>query len=166
VDPDNLYAVYPVNRETGFLATVFTPLELVDPRTYMLIPDAARSWAASAGLPVPPGAYDTIQYTPPAGEVSIRSPEMFSAVRGKVTVTGSASGEGFLLYRLQYGAGLNPKAWFQIGEDVTTPVTAGKLGEWDTTGLEGVYVLQLQVIYLDQTLKTASVVVDAGAVGP
>jgi membrane peptidoglycan carboxypeptidase len=166
VDPDSLYAVYPVNRETGFLATVFTPLELVDPRTYMLIPDAARGWAASAGLPVPPEAYDTIQYTPPGGEVSILSPEMFAEVSGEATVTGSAAGEGFLLYRLQYGAGLNPGAWFQIGEDVTTPVTAGKLGEWDTTGLEGLYVLQLQVIYLDQTLKTASVVVDTGGVEP
>jgi hypothetical protein len=91
---------------------------------------------------------------------------MFAEVGEEVIVTGTAAGEGFLLYRLQYGAGLNPGAWFQIGEDVATPVTAGKLGEWDTTGLDGLYVLQLQVIYLDQTLKTASVVVDAGEVGP
>ena len=166
VDPDNLYAVYPVNRETGFLATIFTPLELVDPRTYMLIPDAARSWASSAGLPVPPQAYDTIQYAPPGGEVSLLSPEMFAEVSGVVTVAGSAAGEGFLLYRLQYGAGLNPQEWFQIGEDVTSPVIAGKLGEWDTTGLDGLYVLQLQVIYLDQTLETASVVVNAGDAAP
>jgi len=166
VDPDTLYAVYPVNRETGFLATVFTPLELVDQRTYMIIPEAARAWAASAGLPAPPQNYDTIQYTPSAGEVSISSPEMFANLNSKASVSGSASGEGFLLYRLQYGAGLNPQSWYQIGEDVTIPVTSGILGEWDTTSLSGLYVLQLQVIYLNQTLKTASVVVNVGGSAP
>lgn len=159
-DADNLFATYPVNRETGFLATVFTPLGLVEQRTYMLIPEAARSWAAAAGQPAPPQNYDTIQYSPPGGEVAITSPEMFADASGKLTVTGSASGQDFLFYRLQYGEGLNPQAWYHIGEDVSTPVTDGTLGEWDTADLNGLYVLQLQVVYLDQTSRTASVVVN------
>lgn len=163
VDADDLFAVYPVNRETGFLATVFTPLGLVERRTYMMVPEAARSWAASAGLPAPPESFDTIQYAPPGNEVNISSPEMFADVAGKVTVTGSAGGEAFLLYRLQYGAGLNPQSWYQIGEDVTTPVREGKLGEWDTTGLQGLYVLQLQVVYTDQRRETAAVVVNVAS---
>jgi membrane peptidoglycan carboxypeptidase len=165
-ESDNLYAVLPVNRETGFLATVFTPLDLVEQRTYMLFPEAARSWAASAGLQVPPDKYDTIQYTAPGGEVSITSPEMFAEVTGKVAVTGSARGKDFLFYRLQYGQGLNPQEWYQIGEDSTTPVTDGALGEWDTTGLSGLYVLQLQVISIDQTQRTASVVVTVNKPSP
>jgi membrane peptidoglycan carboxypeptidase len=160
VDADNLFVTYPVNRETGFLATVFTPLGLVEQRTYLLVPEAARDWAASAGLATPPQNYDTIQYSAPGGQVDVTSPEMFAEGSGQVTVTGSAAGENFLFYRLQFGAGLNPQAWYQIGEDTPTPVADGTLGEWDTTGLNGLYVLQLQVVYLDQTSKTASVVVN------
>jgi hypothetical protein len=93
--------------------------------------------------------------------VDIASPEMFSEVRGNVPVTGTAAGEDFLFYRLQYGQGLNPQAWVQIGDDSTIPVTDGLLGEWDTAGLDGLYVLQLQVVRTDQSLKTDTVVVTA-----
>jgi hypothetical protein len=84
---------------------------------------------------------------------------MFAEINGKVSVTGTAAGDDFLFYRLQYGQGLNPQEWVQIGDDSTVPVTDGPLGEWVTSGLEGLYVLQLQVVRIDQSLETDTVVV-------
>ena len=57
---DILYQDFQVNRETGRLATVFTPLELVDTRTCMVVPEEALDWAGQAGVPLPPREYDSI----------------------------------------------------------------------------------------------------------
>ena len=126
----------------------------------MVVPDAAKAWASSAGLLTPPETYDTIQAKPSNPNVNITSPEMFAAVDGKVQIAGTATGKDFLFYRLQYGQGLNPQDWYQIGNDSTTPVSDGLLGEWDTSGLDAeLYVLQLQVVRLDQSLETDTAVV-------
>jgi hypothetical protein len=154
--PDTLYRVYQVNRETGRLATVFTPPEMVEERVYLSVPPQALDWARSAGLPMPPDAYDVISHSPPSSaSAQILSPGMFAYVGGKVSIAGSAAGDDFDFYRLQAGQGLNPQAWIQIGEDTGTPVVNGALGEWDTRGLNGLYALQLLVVREDQRIDTA-----------
>ncbi len=45
----------------------------------------------------------------------------------------------------------------QIGADSHTPVTEGLLGEWDTTGLNGLYALRLMVVRSDQRVDQAVV---------
>jgi hypothetical protein len=80
---------------------------------------------------------------------------MFDHVGGNITIKGSAGGEDFSYYRLQVGQGLNPEKWLQIGEDVNTPVNNGILGTWDTTGLEGLYIIQLQVVRVDRRIDQA-----------
>jgi hypothetical protein len=159
---DTLFRAYYVNRETGYLATVFTPPQLVERRIYMIMPAEARQWAASAGIPLPPDAYDAIQPSPPDPDVKISSPELFAEVSGQVRITGTASGDGFVSYRLQAGQGLNPQEWIQISEDSGTPVTDGLLAEWDTTGLSGLYTVQLVVIRADQIVETAVTQVTVG----
>jgi hypothetical protein len=153
---DNLYRITQINRETGRLATIFTPPELLEERVYLVVPPEARAWAEEAGLPTPPDDYDII-FAPPAvsPDVHISAPLMFSQVRGKVILTGSAAGAGFKSYRLNFGRGLNPMQWLQMGEESSRPVREGALGIWDTTGLSGLYVLQLQVIRQDQRVETA-----------
>jgi membrane peptidoglycan carboxypeptidase len=157
VQTDTLYRSYAVNRETGFLATVFTPPQLVEQRVYMLVPPEAQAWAKAASLPVPPAQYDTLQPPAPDQDVNITSPAMFAELKGKVTIRGTAGGANFAWYRLQYGQGLNPETWVQIGADVKTPVNAGALAEWDTAGLKGLYSLQLLVVRADNSLQTATV---------
>ncbi len=152
---DNLYQRFQVNRETGRLATVFTPPELVEERTYLVLPLEAQGWGRLAGLPVPPAEYDLIQPPQPSAEVQISAPVNFSAVRGKVKLRGSAAGSGFASYRIQAGAGLNPKTWVQIGQESTTPVSSGILGEWETPSESGLYALRLQVIRQNQQVETA-----------
>jgi membrane peptidoglycan carboxypeptidase len=154
---DTLYQAYAVNRETGFLATVFTPPQLIENRVYMVVPPEAQAWAKTASLPVPPTQYDTIQ-TPPVDEnAHITAPGMFAELKGQVTITGAASGTDFGYYRLQYGQGLNPQTWVQIGAESQAPVTEGALAEWDTSGLDGLYALQLLVVHKDNSLQIATV---------
>ncbi len=157
VQADTLYQTFQVNRETGLLATVFTPPELVEPRTYMVVPSMARAWAESEGIPSPPTAYDTLQTPPVLPDVHITSPAMFADGRGTIKVLGTAAGADFVSYRLEYGQGLYPLAWVQIGADGTSPQTESTLGEWDTAGLDGLYALRLMVVRTDQVVEQAVV---------
>ena len=152
---DSLFREFSINRETGLLATVFTPPELVDTRVYMLVPEDAREWALSAGMDIPPTSYDAIQAPPVNPSANITAPQLFAEVDGKVLILGAASGADFMYYRVQVGKGLNPQEWIQLGEDNFTPVDGGLLAEWDTTGLSGLYAVQLIVVRTDQVVDTA-----------
>lgn len=146
---DHLYRRFEVNRETGYLATVFTPLALVEEKTYLVVPPEAKAWADSAGIETPPTAYDAILAPPRLADAYLTEPELFADVHGKVALRGTAAGEGFQSYRVQVGKGLNPQKWLQIGEEMTTPVEDGLLMTWDTRGLSGLYALQLLVLRAD-----------------
>ena len=152
---DTLYRPFQVNRETGSLATVFTPPELVEEKVYLVVPPEAAGWAAAAGLPTPPDTYDGIYLTESSTAARLDDPAMFAHVHGKVTFSGSAGGADFAFYRLQVGQGLNPQGWTQLGEDADSPVTNGVLGEWDTGGLSGLYAVQLLVVNQDQRVERA-----------
>jgi membrane peptidoglycan carboxypeptidase len=155
---DGLFRAYPVNRESGRLATVFTPPGLVEDRVYMILPSDAGDWAETAGLQAPPQTYDVIEGTMMGDEdVRISSPQMFATVSGQVAFTGRADAEGFEYFRVQVGEGLNPPTWLQIVEDVEKPVSDGQLGEWDTSGLNGLYTVQLLVVAEEQRVETATV---------
>jgi membrane peptidoglycan carboxypeptidase len=155
---DNLFQTFQINRESGLLATIFTPPELVEERVYMVVPPEASEWARQAGLPTIPETYDAIEAPEATNQsVQITSPAMFASVRGKVSITGDAGGDGFEYYRLQIGQGLNPVSWFQIGEDVSKPVTAGRLATWDTRELSGLYAVQLLVVRENQKVDTMTV---------
>jgi membrane peptidoglycan carboxypeptidase len=155
VQVDDLYREFAINRETGLLATVFTPPELVEHRIYLLVPENARDWARSAGLEIPPASYDAIQAPAANRDVNITSPELFAEVNEVVKIVGTASGDDFAYYRVQVGKGLNPQEWVQLGSDVITPVESGVLAEWDTDGLSGLYAIQLLVVRTDQRVDTA-----------
>ena len=152
---DTLYRAYQINRETGFLATVFTPPQFVEKRVFMIAPPEAKTWAQNAGLPTPPDSYDAIQPPLVKPDVNISAPALFANVNGVVKIAGTASGADFSYYRVQVGQGLNPQAWVQVGTDVSTPVESGLLAEWDTHGLSGLYAVQLIVVRADQRVEIA-----------
>lgn len=154
---DTLFRTFQINRETGKLGTIFTPPELIEERIYMVVPPEAYAWARQAGLPTAPDSYDVVDITnSSSADASIDAPTMFSSVRGKVAVAGTARGDDFDFYRLQVGQGLNPQSWLQIGTDISSPVEGGLLAGWDTTGLSGLYTLQLMVVKSDKSVETAS----------
>ena len=49
-----------------------------------------------------------------------------------------------------------------MGDESTTAVEDGVLATWDTTGLSGLYAVQLQVIRSDQRVDTAIIQVTVG----
>lgn len=155
---DTLYKRLQINQETGLLATVFTPPELIDERVYLVVPPEASEWARQAGLPTPPDSYDVITSdinTSPNAVIS--SPGMFEYVHGKVVVTGTAVGEEFKFYRVQVGEGLNPRNWLQVGEQVSKPVENDELAVWDASKLGGLYTLQLMVVDMEQHVETSTI---------
>jgi membrane peptidoglycan carboxypeptidase len=154
VQPDSMYRRYAINRETGYLATVFTLPQLIEERIYFVVPPDARAWAESAGLEIPPTTYDVIQSPQLNADVNIAAPELFAEVDGEVRIRGTAAGEDFVSYRVLAGQGLNPQEWIQIAEG-NEPVTDGLLAEWNTDDLSGLYAIQLQVVRSDQRVDTA-----------
>jgi membrane carboxypeptidase/penicillin-binding protein len=156
---DSLHQVFRVNRENGKLATVYTPPELVEERVYKVYPPVANDWVIANGLPQPPTEYDdSTGQAINAGPVAFINPRPYEYVQGTVVITGNAKIDGFQLYRLEYGKGLNPTAWKQLGGDGTTPVEGGQMAVWDTRAEEeGLYTLQLTVVRGDQSLERRSV---------
>jgi membrane peptidoglycan carboxypeptidase len=155
VEYDSLYHAVQINRETGRLATVFTPLEMIEQHIFMAVPPEAQAWALAAGIAQPPLDYDSISSPLASLQASITAPQAYSYVKGTVLIRGTAAGEGFESYRLQVGKGLNPRAWLQIGDPVTRLVQNGILGYWDTDGLDGLFALRLLVVYSDRQVETA-----------
>jgi membrane peptidoglycan carboxypeptidase len=160
IQSDTLYKTVAVNRESGLLATVFTPPQLVEERVYTLVPPDLQAWASAAGLDSPPTTYDNLQAPSAREGLAITSPAMFDQLRGEVALRGSATGDGFSYYRLQYGQGLNPATWVLIGENVSTPVSDGLLGVWNTNGLRGLFTVQLVLVYEDGRVETTAVQVE------
>ncbi len=162
-ETDNLFQIYLVNKETGKLATIYTPPELIEERVYEVYPSEAQEWLDSLPEdrrpPTPPTEYDTI-YGPnlTEAEVAIISPTAYSYVRGVVPIMGNARGGNFVFYRLVYGKGLNPTEWAQIGPDHNNQVDKNVLEFFDTTGLQDdLYTLQLQVVGHDQNVRQATI---------
>lgn len=143
---DTVYQPFLINRETGLLATVYTPPERVEEQVFMVLPAQAADWVREAGIPQPPKEYDTVGAPTNTGNVAIISPEPFSYVRGAVTIRGNATDSNFQLYRLDYGPGLNPTEWTQIGTNHFSSRYNSELEIWDARTLDGLYSLRLQVI--------------------
>jgi hypothetical protein len=155
---DNIFRPFRINRETGKLATLLTPLELVEERVFLIPPPEAAQWAEQMGIPQPPQEYDTVAGAESAsGEVAIRDPLPFAYVRGKLALHGSAAPPDLEFYRLQAGQGMNPDRWIQIGSDSEVVVEDGLLGTWDTGDLNGLYTLQLVAVRKDGQLETAAI---------
>lgn len=160
---DTLYQKYPVNRETGLLATIFTPPDLIEERVYLMLPPEAQDWINSLSderrqLFQPPSQYDTVNApTQIQAEVAVISPTTYSYVAGIVPIIGNARGD-VAFYRLVFGKGITPAEWLPIGPDHNNQVDNALLENFDTTGLaDGIYTLQLQVVGGDGQIRQSSI---------
>lgn len=155
---DALYQPYRINAETGKLATLFTPLDQVQERVYLVLPPEAWAWAELSGIEQPPREYDPL--TPPAeadAQVRLSAPGAFDVLGGRVTIRGTAAPDNLQYYRLQFGEGLNPSRWVQVGSDEPRRQPGGVLGVWETAGLNGLYTLQLIAVLEDGQIRTAAI---------
>jgi membrane peptidoglycan carboxypeptidase len=163
---DTLYRKIPVNRETGRIATVFTPPDMVEDRVFINYPKEAREWALATGQPAVPENYDIIQAPLQVPGVSISHPAAFAYIHGLVEIVGTASGEGFSSYSLQIGEGLNPANWQQIGEETRQRVEGGQLGVWETRDKNGLYAIRLLVVREDKKVSSDVIQVSVDNIPP
>ncbi len=155
---DNVFQAFQINRETGRLATIYTPPELIETQIYRIYPDRAADWVLDNDLPQPPLEYDTI--TASAGNVrnvSIQSPRPFDFVEGLVDVEGQITSEAFDSYRLAYFQGLTPENIEVIVDNIPEVSEDGTLGQWDVSGLNGLVTLLLTVRHEDGSFEEVSV---------
>jgi len=159
VQIDTFYHLLPINQDTGRLATIFTPPDLVEERSFISVPAEAAKWAQQRGLETPPNEYDILPAQIPSWQDTlINSPKMFANLSGRISIKGKAGGSNFSFYRIQYGKGPNPSEWYQIGQENQKPVVNGQLAAWDTTGLDdGLYSLQLLVVRDDQSAERSTI---------
>jgi len=167
VGTDNLFQSFEVNRETGLLASVFTPSGQIEERVYLSVPHEAESWAEEAGIDTAPTLFDLEIPDGSDDGLSFTTPENYSFVNGRVRIIGSIPEEDFVSARLQYGMGLNPGSWIQIGPDISSPSSFIRLGTWDTTDLDdGIYALQLVLIQEKQQIEKTSLIVSVDNTSP
>ncbi len=154
---DAYYRPVAVNRETGRLATLWTPPDLIDEPIFFILDGDARIWAERTGFPIPPDTYDTLPDSFPYSEgLHISSPSPLSMARGKVVVRGTAAETGMERYMLQAGPGLYPSVWYTLGSG-EKPVREGVLGEWNTEGADGVWSVQLTAVFAGGKILTVAI---------
>ncbi len=165
---DTLHQAFLIDKATGKLATVFTPPDQVEEKIFEMYPPEAAEYVVAAEIPQPPTEYDTVYGPPPNayGEVALIDPGPYSYIRGQVVVTGNARIGNFASYRLDFGQGLNPTQWQQIGPDHTNPVDQGPLELWDVTPFDGLYSLRLSVFQNDGNVVTSIVQATVDNISP
>ena len=161
-EEDDVHQVYRICTESGKLATEYCPEGSVVEMVYNIYPAQADDWVREQGIEQPPTEFcdlhgPSLANTP----IAITSPAVFDTVQGVVEITGNATADGFERYYLEYGEGMTPLSWARIGSEHGNTVGNGILEYWDTTGLEGLYTLRLNVVASGQMRQfTCQVVVD------
>ncbi len=175
---DTYWQAVEINSQTRQRATPSTAQALRVRETYFVPPDLALDWWRANRQPLPPTDYDTFSRpdNAPFQTTVLSRPEPLALLRGVVEVRGSVAADTLRYYQLAYGESVNPTAWTSIGGQQTTAPFDGLLGTWDTSGLDGIYTLELTAVKNDNTRERSvvqvridnippTVVLDAGPAG-
>jgi membrane carboxypeptidase/penicillin-binding protein PbpC len=135
-----------IDTTTGARATEYCPANVVEERTFIVLPGAeGQKWAADHGLPQPPAEPCPV-HTGPA-QVVLLQPLPGETVSEEVVIVGRVVMPDFQYYDLAYGPGQDPADWWLLAEPVYTPVDGGMLAQWDVRSLpDGDYGLRLVAV--------------------
>jgi membrane peptidoglycan carboxypeptidase len=150
--PDSYWQRVTVNSLTGQLATLNTPPELRSDQEFFVPPEEAIAWWRENNYPLPPVELDTISMPESIGAVRITQPGNLSYIGAVVDIFAQINTPNIRSFSLSYGQGWNPTAWIDLGEEQTAYDPNAALGSWDTTGLDGLYSLRLDVTRGDNSL--------------
>jgi hypothetical protein len=139
---DTFFTRVYVNSVSGELATVLSPIGFVQEQIYMNLSPEAAEWARAKGIELVPQDYDPVPVMTASG-AGILQPRAFAAVEGTINITASFD-NSVNNYDVQIGSGLYPEEWILVDAGQRMP-RSGLLAEWDTTGLAGVYSIQVQL---------------------
>lgn len=155
---DTIYQEFAINRETGRLATINTPPELIERQIFRVYPEAAADWVRENDIEQPPNEYDTLQSPLTTNEIGIQSPRPFAFIRDQVIISGTAQTDDFAFYRLAYFAGLTPQTLQSVADNITETKANEPLAIWDVSTLDdGLYTLLLTVVRNNGSFEEFSV---------
>lgn len=141
--PDTIWQTFDIDTETGLLAGPTTPPERIEQRTYQMLPQEAADWIRESGIAQPPTEQSVSRPEDYDQDAAIIRPTLNGYISGVTEIIGNARGGP---YRVEFGRGLDPQEWTQIGPEHGEEVVNGVLERLDTTTLaEGVYTLRLTV---------------------
>ena len=164
---DSVHRPFRICKTSGKLATVYCPPDQTEDVVLDIFPPGTEDWVRESGIPRPPGGYcDVHGPNLAASDVAITSPQAYSYVRGDVPILGNAKPSRFNLFRLQYGEGMDPSSWTQIGGDRYDKVDNNVLGHWDTSALDGLYSVKLTVIDKDNHYHETAVPISVDNISP
>ncbi len=154
---DSMFQEFRINRETGRLATISTPPELIDTRVYQIFPERAADWVRENEIEQPPTEFDTLVEGPANANVAILAPQPFQFVKDRLEIVGNARSDNFAYYRLAVFQGLTPVNITPLVDNVAEHKENALLGEWDVANLNGLYTILLTVVRQDGSFEEASV---------
>jgi penicillin-binding protein 1C len=162
----DVHQVFKIDRVNGNLATPQTPPEDVEEKVFEIFPPEAADWLREANIAQPPKEYSD-RGTGLGGDLAILTPRPYSYVRGIVPVLGNAKVGDFRLYKMEFGEGLAPAGWTQIGPLHYNTVDNNLLENWDTAGLKGgVYLLQLSAVQNNNNYSQVAIPVTVDNISP
>jgi membrane peptidoglycan carboxypeptidase len=146
-----------IDTWTGLLGNNFCPdnqqaatvLNISDPAAVTFLNSTAgqaiarRLGITTATIANPPTTACDLNTEVPIARII--APTDNGTVSGVVQITGAAQATSFNRFELYFAPENNPAAVTPIGSAVTTPQTSGLLGQWDTTSLNGRYILYLRM---------------------
>ena len=152
---DDLYQKISINEQTGKLATIFTPQDYIEEKVFLVLPEDAKQWGYENEVVQPPSEYDFLfDIASSTKAPMIEKPENFSYVNDHIEVWGNVGIDNFASYRVSIGQGLFPSEWELISTSDSLPLSDEPLAVFDASGLNGLYILRLQVIDKDDILST------------
>ncbi|MER3458047.1 MAG: hypothetical protein C4309_04895, partial [Chloroflexota bacterium] len=116
------------------------------PYQVVIVPIYKSEEERAQWMPPPTQPDDEFGPKPSDANTALISPTTGAFIHGVVPIIGNAKGDGFNLYKLEFGQGYSPTQWTPIGGDHGEQVDHGQLEVWDVSGLDGLYTLQLTVI--------------------
>ncbi len=161
----NVHRAFHINRETGKLATQNTPPELVEEKVFSIYPPDAADWVREANIPQPPTEYDDYMPDRSSEDIAIVQPGMFGYVSDLIEIKGNAR-NNVRFWRLDYGKGIDPQEWIQIGGDHPYEVTGDLMEYWDVAELDGLYTLRLTAVGHDDSIRQDVIQVTVDNVPP
>ena len=165
---DTVYQAFLIDKETGQLATASTPPDKVEEKVFEIYPPEAADYVREASIPQPPTSFDTNYGPAPTefGDVAIIQPRAYSYAGGVFPIIGNTRGGDFNHYRIDFGKGLNPTEWQQIGPDHGEQIDNNVLENFDASTLDGLVSLRLTVFRNNGDTQTAVVPVTIDNISP
>ncbi|MEM7800184.1 MAG: hypothetical protein AAF633_13405, partial [Chloroflexota bacterium] len=115
---DDMAQEISINRETGFLSTHNTPLDLIQSERYLIYPPEAEAWVEANNIPQPPTEYDTLRIQRGLDGLEVTSPTPFGRYSDPFLVRVNISSDEYKSLRIAWHRDFNSSDLFILSEAI------------------------------------------------